>query len=90
MEINNVMTQSHHEFIERLGQTIQEHHDTEQQALLTDFADLYFKRLALAEFQGRRYKDIYGFVAGWWQLIANYQARAGQGGGYQPNLYKDG
>ncbi len=90
MEINNVMTESHPEFIERLGQTIQEYHDTAGQGPLTHFADLYFKRVALAEFQGRQYKDLYGFISGWRQMIDSYQDDAARIKVYNPNLEEHG
>lgn len=90
MDINTVMTDSRQPFIERLAQTISEFHDDSQQQALTEFADLYFRRAALVEFQGRQYKDIYGFIAGWWQLISRFTGEQASIRVYNPNLDEHG
>ncbi|WP_345416617.1 NAD-glutamate dehydrogenase [Halioxenophilus aromaticivorans] len=90
MEINTVMTESHQVFIERLGHTIEEQHDATQQSALKHFAELYFKRMPLAEFQGRQYKDLYGFAAGWLQLIGDYSGQDARIRVFNPNLEEHG
>ncbi len=86
MEINSIMTQSQQRFLERLGETIRQEHPQSQQAALTHFAELFFKRFPLDEFQGRQYKDIYGFIAGWWQLLSKAADNRAEVRVFNPNL----
>lgn len=90
MDINTVITASSEHFIQRLSQTINEAHDPAEQEALTEFADLYFRRLALAELEGRQYSDIYGFIAGWWQMIQQIDKSNADVRVYNPNLDEHG
>jgi len=90
VEINTVMTDSQQQFMDRLASLINEQHEAGKPQPLIDFADLYFRRVPLHEFQGRQYKDLYGFIAGWWQYIQKYQNSDSQVRVYNPNLEEHG
>ncbi|WP_317928689.1 NAD-glutamate dehydrogenase [Halioxenophilus sp. WMMB6] len=90
MEINSVMTQSESQFLERLGVNIKEEQAVSQQQEFGHFTELYFHRFPLNEIQGRQYKDIYGFLAGWWQRLKCYQESDYRVVVYNPNLEEHG
>ncbi len=86
VEINTVMTESTDHFLDRLSQNIKDELPDLEHARLEKFSKLYFNRFPLNEFQGRSYKDMYGFLAGWWKIMQKFKPGQSEVYVYNPNL----
>ncbi|MCD9458587.1 NAD-glutamate dehydrogenase [Marinibactrum halimedae] len=90
MEINCVMTDNTDAFLERMVEVIDEYHPKADREALKHFAEIYFQRFPLAEFDGRQYKDVYGCLAELWRKFQLLEPGHIAARVFNPNLEENG